>query len=174
MLLPAIIRQIYVAIKSHLGPKARYLLLSDSCWFVDVGHPLWREDGSVICNYCLPRRCSDSVVQVPRDSWPFFHCLRLGILLTWRARSPYLYSPGTRGPVILPGTGFIFPSPPMTRGACGSVVVKALCYKPEGRGFDIRWGEFFNLPNPSGRTRPWGLLSLWQKWVLYSIETVLF
>jgi hypothetical protein len=24
---------------------------------------------------------------------------------------------------------------------------------------------FFNLPNPSGRTRPWGSLSLWQKWV---------
>jgi hypothetical protein len=24
------------------------------------------------------------------------------------------------------------------RGACGSVVVKALCYKPEGRGFDTR------------------------------------
>jgi hypothetical protein len=23
-------------------------------------------------------------------------------------------------------------------GACGSVVVKALCYKPEGRGFDTR------------------------------------
>jgi hypothetical protein len=44
-------------------------------------------------------------------------------------------------------------------------VVKALCYKPEGRGFDTRWGEFLNLPNPSGRTRPWGLLSLKQKWV---------
>jgi hypothetical protein len=41
-----------------------------------------------------------------------------------------------------------------------SVVVKALCYKPEGRGFDTRWGEFLNLPNSSGRTRPWGLLSL--------------
>jgi hypothetical protein len=40
------------------------------------------------------------------------------------------------------------------------VVVKALCYKPEGRGFDSRWGEFLNSPNPSGRTRPWGLLSL--------------
>jgi hypothetical protein len=36
----------------------------------------------------------------------------------------------------------------------GSVVVKALFYKPEGRGFDSRWGEFLNLPNPSGRTRP--------------------
>jgi hypothetical protein len=39
-------------------------------------------------------------------------------------------------------------------GARGSVVVKALCYKPEGRGFDSRLGEFLNLPNLSGRTRP--------------------
>jgi hypothetical protein len=28
-------------------------------------------------------------------------------------------------------------------GARSSVVVKALCYKPEGRGFDTRWGDFF-------------------------------
>jgi hypothetical protein len=33
-------------------------------------------------------------------------------------------------------------------GERGSVVTKALCYKPEGRGFDTRWGEFLNLPNP--------------------------
>jgi hypothetical protein len=39
-------------------------------------------------------------------------------------------------------------------GARGSVVVKALCYKPESRGFDSRWGEFLNLPKLSGRTRP--------------------
>jgi hypothetical protein len=45
-------------------------------------------------------------------------------------------------------------------GARGNVVVKALCSKPEGRGFDSRCGEFLNLPNPSGRTRPWGLLKL--------------
>jgi hypothetical protein len=44
--------------------------------------------------------------------------------------------------------------------ACSSVVVKALCYKPEGRGFETWWGEFLNLPNLSRRTRPWGLLSL--------------
>jgi hypothetical protein len=30
-------------------------------------------------------------------------------------------------------------------GAPGSVVVKALCYKPEGHGFDSRWGEFLIL-----------------------------
>jgi hypothetical protein len=50
-------------------------------------------------------------------------------------------------------------------GARSNIVVKALCYKPEGRGFDTRWGEFLNLPNPSGRTEPWGLLSLIQKLV---------
>jgi hypothetical protein len=42
------------------------------------------------------------------------------------------------------------------------IVVKALCYKPEGRGFEKLRGKFFffNLPNPSGRTRSCGLLSL--------------
>jgi hypothetical protein len=28
-------------------------------------------------------------------------------------------------------------------GAYRSIVVKALCYKPEGRGFETRWGEWF-------------------------------
>jgi hypothetical protein len=42
----------------------------------------------------------------------------------------------------------------------GNVVVKALCYNPEGHGFDTRWGDFLNLPNPSDHARPWGLLSL--------------
>jgi hypothetical protein len=32
-----------------------------------------------------------------------------------------------------------------TLGARGSVVVKALCYKPESRGFDTRWGEFLKI-----------------------------
>jgi hypothetical protein len=43
---------------------------------------------------------------------------------------------------------------------CYATYTQALCYKPEGRGFDSRWGEFLNLPNLSCRTRPWGLLSL--------------
>jgi hypothetical protein len=46
--------------------------------------------------------------------------------------------------------------------ARGSVVVEVLCYKAEGRGFEtpIRRINFFNLPNPCGRTRPLGLLGL--------------
>jgi hypothetical protein len=31
----------------------------------------------------------------------------------------------------------------LTSGARVSVVVKALCYKPEGRGLDTPWGDFF-------------------------------
>jgi hypothetical protein len=46
-----------------------------------------------------------------------------------------------------PGTQWI--------GARGSLVVKALDYKPESRGFETRWGECLNLHNPSGRIRPW-------------------
>jgi hypothetical protein len=46
-----------------------------------------------------------------------------------------------------------------SKWACGSVVVKALCYKREGHGYETQWGEFLNLPKPSGRSRPWGLLS---------------
>jgi hypothetical protein len=38
-------------------------------------------------------------------------------------------------------------------------------YKPEGRRFESWWGEILHLPNESGRTRPWGSLSLYQKWV---------
>jgi hypothetical protein len=39
---------------THLEPKTRFLLLSDSCGFVDVGRPLWREDGSVVYSCCWP------------------------------------------------------------------------------------------------------------------------
>jgi hypothetical protein len=44
--------------------------------------------------------------------------------------------------------------------ARGNLVVKALGYKPESRGFETQGGEILNLPDPSGHTRPWGLLSL--------------
>jgi hypothetical protein len=43
----------------------------------------------------------------------------------------------------------------------GSIVVKALCHKPEGRGFENLLDNFiFNLPNLSSHTKPLGSLSL--------------
>jgi hypothetical protein len=56
----------------HLGLMTRFLLLSDNCWFVDMGRPLWREDRSVVYNCCCLRQRSHSQVRVPRGSWPHF------------------------------------------------------------------------------------------------------
>jgi hypothetical protein len=47
----------------------------------------------------------------------------------------------------------------VSTGASGSVGIKALFYKSEGRGLETRGGEY-NLPDLSNRIRPWGLLSL--------------
>jgi hypothetical protein len=35
-----------------------------------------------------------------------------------------------------------------------TMLVEALYYKREGRGIEYRWGDFFNLPNPSSHTMP--------------------
>jgi hypothetical protein len=39
MLRPTVSRPVYLGVKPHLGPKIRFLLLSDSCGFVHVGAP---------------------------------------------------------------------------------------------------------------------------------------
>jgi hypothetical protein len=59
-------------------------------------------------------------------------------------------------------------------GARGNLVVKALAYKPESRVFETRWGEILNLPNPSGRTRPWNLLSLLTEMNTGNIKEIMF
>jgi hypothetical protein len=51
-----------------------------------------------------------------------------------------------------------FPAVPSERTS--KAPMHKLGYKPEDRGFETRWSEILNLRNPSGRTRPWGLLSL--------------
>jgi hypothetical protein len=48
----------------------------------------------------------------------------------------------------------------VSQSSRGSLMVKALGYKPEGRGFETQWDEILNLPNHSGHTRLWSLLSL--------------
>jgi hypothetical protein len=35
---------------THLGLTTRSWLLPDICGFLDLGRPLWREDGSAVCN----------------------------------------------------------------------------------------------------------------------------
>jgi hypothetical protein len=68
----------------QLGLTTRFLLLSGSCGFVDLGRSFSRENGSAVYNFCWSSPAQSS-----------FYCLRFQTLPVWRARSPYLYHPGT-------------------------------------------------------------------------------
>jgi hypothetical protein len=63
-----------------------------------------------------PRQGSHSQVRVPRDSWPYF-TLRFETPPTWRARSPYLYLPGTGWPRYTPRHCIPLSPPPPARRA---------------------------------------------------------
>jgi hypothetical protein len=67
-------RAAYLGVKHPSEAQDRFLLLSDSCGFVDVERPLWRKDGTGLSFTIAagPRRRSHSRVLVPRDSWPYF------------------------------------------------------------------------------------------------------
>jgi hypothetical protein len=98
-----------LGVKPHLWHKTRFLLLSDSCGFVDVGHPLWREDRSVVYNCCWP---------LPMQSFSGLSPAGLMTVLYTISdlRLPEPGGPGScsyipqeqGGPVIPPGTGFCF------------------------------------------------------------------
>jgi hypothetical protein len=103
--------------KTHLGLTTRFLLLSDSWRFADVGSSLWRENGSVVYNCCWSSPAQSFSSPSPAGLMTIFHCLTLETPSTWRARSPYLYSPRTRSPGYTPKHWVPFSSPPTTRRA---------------------------------------------------------
>jgi hypothetical protein len=90
-------------------PWPDFFYLSDDCRFLDMGHPLWREDGSVI--YCTivsgPCQSSHSWIQVLQNSRPYLLShLRLP---QPGGTGPRIYIPPEQGgPVISPDTGFPF------------------------------------------------------------------
>jgi hypothetical protein len=61
-----------------------------------------------------PRQRSHSQVPSPAGLVTIFNCLKFETLLTWRARSPYLYPPGTGWPGYSPRQWVPFSSPPTT------------------------------------------------------------
>jgi hypothetical protein len=58
---------------THLGLTTRFLFLSGSCGFIDVGSSLSDErTGLPFTIAAGPRQRSHTWVRVPRDSWPYF------------------------------------------------------------------------------------------------------
>jgi hypothetical protein len=66
---------------THLGLTTRSWLLSDSCGFVGLGRPLWREDGSVVCNCYWPSPAQSFSGPSPIGLVAIFYCLRFEISL---------------------------------------------------------------------------------------------
>jgi hypothetical protein len=112
ILRPTVSRPVYLGVR-HSSGTSDQIFLSFFCidkWgFRAVGCPLWREDGSVI--YCTiasgPCQRNHFGVEVPQNS---DHILLSHLKLppTWRARSLYLYPPGTRWPSYTPGQWVTF------------------------------------------------------------------
>jgi hypothetical protein len=111
MLRPTVSRPVSLSVKAHMGPKTRFLLLSDTCEFVEVGRPLWREDGSVICNCWWSSPAQLFSVPSPAGLITIFYCLGFETPPTCRASAPYIYIyiPEQQGGLVIPpGTGYPF------------------------------------------------------------------
>jgi hypothetical protein len=76
-----------------------------------------------VCNLLLQL---DLASAVSRDSRPYFIAPILETRPTWRARSPYLYPPGTGWPSYTPGHWVPFPSPLTTRRDYGGGILTRL------------------------------------------------
>jgi hypothetical protein len=102
---------------TNLIPKTGFLLLSDSCGFLDVGRFLWRDDGSVVysCRWSSPAELFSG--SSPTEFMTIFYSLRFETPPAWRAKSPCLYPAGTRWPSYPPTHSVQSSSPATTRRA---------------------------------------------------------
>jgi hypothetical protein len=87
MLRPTVSRPVCLGVKPPLSLKTRFLLLSDISGFIDVGCPLWREDGSVFYNCCRSSPAQSFSGTSPTGLMTRFYCLRFETRPTCRARS---------------------------------------------------------------------------------------
>jgi hypothetical protein len=90
-------RRVCLAVRLHLGPKIRFLFLSDSCGFVDVVRPLLREGGSVVCRWSSPGQ-------------------------SFSRPSPSIYIPQEEGDIVIPqALGSLFVASYNSQGCSGGV-----------------------------------------------------
>jgi hypothetical protein len=96
------------------GLTTRFLFLSDSCLFVDVGRSLSDErTGLPFTNAAGPRQRSHSWARVPRDSWPYFTVSDSRLPRTGGSGPRVDISQEQGGPVIIPWHGPLTKYPPL-------------------------------------------------------------
>jgi hypothetical protein len=92
---------ISLGVKPHMGPKTRFLLLSDSFGFVDVARPLRRKDKCVIHNYYWFSPAQSFLGLNLKGLMTKFYCLKFETPPAWRARSP-IYIPRKMVGLVIP------------------------------------------------------------------------
>jgi hypothetical protein len=102
MLRPTVSRPICLAVSTHLERTTRFLLLSDRCGFVGCG--TLTLTGERVYRLQLLLFLASAVILGFESPGTRDHILLSQIWdsPTWRARSPYLYPPGTRWPSYTP------------------------------------------------------------------------
>jgi hypothetical protein len=88
VLRPTVSRAVYLCVKHPPAAQDQFLWLSDTCGFVDVRRPLWREDGLVVYNCCWSSLGQSFSGPRPEGLMTIFYCLRFETPPTWRVRSP--------------------------------------------------------------------------------------
>jgi hypothetical protein len=113
---PTVSRPVRLDVRHPSGTREQFFFLLEIffrqlrvCYFVAPSLTTGR-----ICNLLLLLVLASAV---PRDSRPYIIVPILETLPTWKARSPYLYPPGTGCPRYTPGHWVSFPSPLTTRRA---------------------------------------------------------
>jgi hypothetical protein len=112
---PTVSRPVCLGVKPRLGPKIRFLLLSDS-WDLLMWDALSDERTGLSFTIAVdPRQRSHSRFRVRRDSWSY-STVSDSRLAHHGGPGSLIYVPQEQGgPVIPPGTGFPFSSSPTTR-----------------------------------------------------------
>jgi hypothetical protein len=101
---------------THPVTMTRFLLLSESCGFVDVVRPLWWEDGSLVYSCCWASK-AHSFWDPSSGGLVIFYCLKFESPQTLRYTSPYLYASGTAWPSYTPRHQ-IHSLPPFSGNTC--------------------------------------------------------
>jgi hypothetical protein len=123
---PTVSRPVRLGVRHPSGTRDQFFFLLERffrqlrvCYF--VAPSLTRE---LICNLLYntsgPCQSSHSRVLVPQNSRPYF-TVSFEAPPTWKARSPYLYHPGTGWPSYTPGHWVPFLSPLTARKAAVEV-----------------------------------------------------